>query len=99
MSVDGSNIVIVGGGFAGTTLARRLERRLPESRQLFLLKDLLEGPIGREQPVARQNGLHAVLDHVPVEPPIVVGFLLLGAGVGREQEREGDGWDETVAHG
>ncbi len=37
MSVDGSNIVIVGGGFAGTTLARRLERRLPESRQLFLL--------------------------------------------------------------
>ena len=37
MSVDGSNIVIVGGGFAGTTLARRLERRLPESRQLILL--------------------------------------------------------------
>ncbi len=37
MSVNGSNIVIVGGGFAGTTLARRLERRLPESQQLILL--------------------------------------------------------------
>ena len=37
MSVDGSNIVIVGGGFAGTTLARRLEKRLPEGRQLILL--------------------------------------------------------------
>lgn len=37
MSVDGSNIVIVGGGFAGTTLARRLEKRLPDDRRLTLL--------------------------------------------------------------
>lgn len=37
MAVDSSNIVIVGGGFAGTTLARRLERHLPENRQLVLV--------------------------------------------------------------
>ena len=37
MSVEGSNIVIVGGGFAGTTLARRLERRLPDDWHLTLL--------------------------------------------------------------
>src|SRR5438046_10497789 len=29
MTTSSSPIVIVGGGFAGTTLARRLERRLP----------------------------------------------------------------------
>ena len=32
-----SNLVILGGGFAGTTLARRLERRRPEDWQLILL--------------------------------------------------------------
>ena len=32
-----SNLVILGGGFAGTTLARRLERRLPRDWRLFLL--------------------------------------------------------------
>ena len=36
MAVDSSNIVIVGGGFAATTLARRLERHLPENQQLAL---------------------------------------------------------------
>ena len=37
MLANSSNIVIVGGGFAGTTLARRLERRLPEHWQLTML--------------------------------------------------------------
>jgi len=37
LRMDSSNIVIVGGGFAGTTLAHRLERRLPGDRQLILL--------------------------------------------------------------
>ncbi len=37
MSVDSLNIVIVGGGFAEITLARRLERLLPQNRQLILL--------------------------------------------------------------
>ena len=37
MSADSSNIVIVGGGFAGTTLARRLEKKLPENWQLTML--------------------------------------------------------------
>ena len=32
-----SNLVVLGGGFAGTTLARRLERRLPGDWQLTLL--------------------------------------------------------------
>ena len=32
-----SNLVILGGGFAGTTLARRLEKRRPEDWQLILL--------------------------------------------------------------
>lgn len=32
-----SHIVILGGGFAGTTLAQRLERRLPEGCQVTLL--------------------------------------------------------------
>ena len=31
------NIAILGGGFAGTTLARRLERRLPDSYRIALL--------------------------------------------------------------
>ena len=32
-------IVIVGGGFAGTTLARTLERRLPPSQPLVLVSE------------------------------------------------------------
>ena len=32
-----SNLVIRGGGFAGTTFARRLERRRPEDWQLIML--------------------------------------------------------------
>ena len=32
-----SNLVIAGGGFAGTALARRLEQRLPEDWQVILL--------------------------------------------------------------
>ncbi len=31
------NIVIVGGGFAGITLAKRLERYLPKNREIYLL--------------------------------------------------------------
>jgi NADH dehydrogenase len=33
------NIVIVGGGFAGTTLARALERRLPADRRVVLISE------------------------------------------------------------
>jgi NADH dehydrogenase len=33
------NIVIVGGGFAGTTLARALERRLPSGRRVVLVSE------------------------------------------------------------
>ena len=33
------NIVIVGGGFAGTTLARALERRLPTGRRVVLVSE------------------------------------------------------------
>jgi NADH dehydrogenase len=36
---DSSNIVIVGGGFAGTTLARALERRLPGGHDIVLLSE------------------------------------------------------------
>ncbi len=32
-----SNLVITGGGFAGTALARRMEQRLPEDWQVILL--------------------------------------------------------------
>ena len=32
-----SNLVILGGGFAGTALARRLERRLPDDWQVILV--------------------------------------------------------------
>ncbi len=32
-----SKLVITGGGFAGTALARRLEKRLPEDWQVILL--------------------------------------------------------------
>ncbi len=34
-----SNIVVVGGGFAGTTLAQELERRLPEPYRVVLISD------------------------------------------------------------
>ena len=34
-----NNIVIVGGGFAGTTLARELERRLPASHRVVLVSE------------------------------------------------------------
>ncbi len=36
---DSRNIVIVGGGFAGTTLARALERRLPQSHRVVLVSE------------------------------------------------------------
>ena len=36
-SRDERTIVIVGGGFAGTTLAQRLERQLPENWRVVLL--------------------------------------------------------------
>lgn len=34
-----NNIVVVGGGFAGTTLARELERRLPDTHRVVLLSE------------------------------------------------------------
>ena len=36
---DGRNIVIVGGGFAGTTLTRSLERRLPADHRVVLVSE------------------------------------------------------------
>ena len=33
------NIVIIGGGFAGTTLARALERDLPAGHELLLISE------------------------------------------------------------
>jgi NADH dehydrogenase len=39
MSMNTRTIVIVGGGFAGTTLARCLERRLPTGYELLLLSE------------------------------------------------------------
>ena len=36
---DARNIVIVGGGFAGTTLARRLEARLPADHRVVLVSE------------------------------------------------------------
>jgi NADH:ubiquinone reductase (H+-translocating) len=36
---DSKNIVIVGGGFAGTTLARALEQRLPAGHQVVLVSE------------------------------------------------------------
>ena len=36
---DSRNIVIVGGGFAGTTLARALDGKLPASFQLVLVSE------------------------------------------------------------
>lgn len=36
---DSKNIVIVGGGFAGTTLARALERRLPAGHRVVLVSE------------------------------------------------------------
>jgi NADH:ubiquinone reductase (H+-translocating) len=36
---DGNNIVIVGGGFAGTTLAQDLERSLPQRYRIVLVSD------------------------------------------------------------
>jgi NADH dehydrogenase len=39
MNDSSKNIVIVGGGFAGTTLARALERTLPADRRVVLLSE------------------------------------------------------------
>ena len=36
---DSKNIVIVGGGFAGTTLARALERRVPTGHHVVLVSE------------------------------------------------------------
>src|SRR5438034_7394041 len=39
MSHDDRNIVIVGGGFAGTTLARTLQRMRPEGHRVVLVSE------------------------------------------------------------
>src|SRR5438034_7791758 len=39
MSHDDRNIVIVGGGFAGTTLARTLQRMRPEGHRIVLVSE------------------------------------------------------------
>ena len=39
MTTSSRPIVIVGGGFAGTTLARRLERRLPAGHEVVLISE------------------------------------------------------------
>ncbi len=56
----------------------------------FLLGDLLERTVAREQPVAHEEGLHAIPDHVAIGEEIVVVFFLLGvnAGVQNESQRK-----------
>ena len=66
--------------------------RLWQKGQL-LSENLFESPVGCEQAVTHEDGLLAMLDHVPVESPIVVRFLLLGAssrpGAGARKRRLG----------
>ena len=66
------HIVIVGGGFGGTALARRLERRLPEDVQLTLVSEestttfnpLLAEVVGAEfQPDQEHVQAHPQLRH------------------------------------
>ena len=53
--------------------ARRADG-LAQVRQL-LGEDLLERAVGREQPVAHEDGLLAVPDHLSIEAPVVVGLV------------------------
>ena len=46
----------------------------------LLGEDVLEAAVRREQPVAHEDGLLSVPDHLALELPVVVGLFLLGRG-------------------
>ncbi len=74
-----SNLVILGGGFAGTTLARRLERRRPEDWQLILLSQ--ENCITYNPLLAEVVGASMLPGHA-ASPPRQPGPSLLAAPTG-----------------
>ena len=68
-----------------------------EERQL-LREDLLQRPVRREEPVAQEDRLLAVADHLPLHVPVVVDLLLLAVlradrRGGGERQRGGAGGD------
>ena len=60
------------------TAARRPDG-LRKERKL-LVEDLFQRPLGRKEPVAHEQRLLTIADHVAVELPVVVSFRLLGDG-------------------
>jgi len=70
---------------------------MPQKGEL-LSEHLLEGPVGRKQAVAHEDGLLAVLDHVPIEAPVVVRLLLLAAGGSRKEKRKREEKGDEMFH-
>ncbi len=64
---------------------------MTQKREL-LREHLFQSAVGREQAVTHEDGLLAVPDHVPVEAPIIVSFLLLlsdnGRGMNEHESKE-----------
>jgi len=74
------DLVIAAGG-----RSNRLLQKLQ-----FLREDLFQRAVGREQAVAREEGLLSALDHLALGAPIVIAGALLSGGGGDHRDRGGE---------
>jgi NADH dehydrogenase len=81
------NIVIVGGGFAGTTLARALEKRLPRSHRVVLVSE--ESYTTFNPMLAEVVGASVFPEHVvaPIRQMLRASRFVMGRVTGVDAER------------
>src|SRR3954453_12765409 len=86
MTTSSSPIVVVGGGFAGTTLARRLERRLP-GHEVMLVSE--ESYTTFNPMLAEVVGAAVFPEHVvaPIRPMLRTSRFVMGRVAGVDFER------------